>query len=225
MKQIPSTLACVFVLLCALSMQLDATTPSKKSIEQWTLSHLEERLAEIDHELPQLSQLSLRGGVGSIGYRSAWWQAPEDRTWVEVQLDHTVSIDCVVLAPTIWRTSKDGFQADAFPPAFRIVAGTEDDKQGHVVAEFDEHDAHLPRIAPLVIPIEPMRADWVRLESPLSFPSAITTITPAYNLPNSSFSVARKMSPSTKPSVPHPIPPESAARGIKAMWSMGTALI
>lgn len=165
MKQPPSILTYTFVLLCGLISQLTAATHSQNSIEQWTLSQLEGRLAAIDRELPQLSQLSLRGGVGSIGYRSAWWQTPEDRTWIEVQLDHTVSIDCVVLAPTIWRTSKDGFQADAFPPAFRIVAGTKYDKQGHVAAEFDEHDAHLPRIAPLVIPIEPMRADWVRLEA------------------------------------------------------------
>ena len=165
MKQIPSTLAYAFALLCALSTQLDATTQSGKSIKHWTVSQLEERLAEIDNELPQLSQLSLRGGVGAIGYRSAWWQGSEDNTWIEVQLDDTVSIDCVVLAPTIWRTSKDGFQADAFPPAFRIVAGTENDPKGQVVAEFDEHDTHLPRIAPLVIPIEPMRAAWVRLEA------------------------------------------------------------
>jgi hypothetical protein len=165
MKKIPSTLAYAFVLLCALSTQLTATTQSGKSIKHWTVSHLEERLAEIDNELPQLSQLSLRGGVGAIGYRSTWWQDSEDNTWIEVQLDHTVSIDCVVLAPTIWRTSKDGFQADAFPPAFRILAGTENDPKGQVVAEFDEHDTHLPRIAPLVIPIEPMRAAWVRLEA------------------------------------------------------------
>lgn len=165
MKQIPYTLAYAFALLCALSTHLDAATQSGKQIEHWTLSHLEERLAEIDNELPQLSQLSLRGGVGSIGYRSAWWQGSEDKTWIEVQLDDTVSIDCVVLAPTIWRTSKDGFQADAFPSAFRIVAGTENAPQGQVVAEFDARDAHLPRIAPLVIPIEPMRAAWVRLEA------------------------------------------------------------
>jgi len=165
MKQIPSTLAYAFVSLCVLSSQLTAAPQSGKSIEHWTLSHLEERLTDIDTELPQLSQLSLRGGVGSIGYRSAWWQDSEDKTWIEVQLNHTVSIDCVVLAPTIWRTSKDGFQADAFPRAFRIVAGTENAPQGQVVAEFDARDAHLPRVAPLVIPIEPMHAAWVRLEA------------------------------------------------------------
>lgn len=162
--KIPYKLVCVLLALSGFNSLLYGNTATP-SIEHWTLSTLEERLTEIDNELPQLSQLSLRGGVGSIGYRSAWWQPSEDNTWIEVQLDHTVSIDCVVLAPTIWRTSKDGFQADAFPLAFRIVAGTEHAPQGQVVAEFDEHDAHLPRIAPLVIPIAPMRATWVRLEA------------------------------------------------------------
>jgi signal transduction histidine kinase len=163
----PFNLVYVLFALSAFNSLLhaNAAPASVDSIEHWTLSQLEERLSEIDSELPQLSQLSLRGGVGSIGYRSAWWQTAEDKTWIQVQLDHTALIDCVVLAPTIWRTSKNGFQADAFPAAFRIVAGTENAPQGQVVAEFDEHNAHLPRIAPLVIPIEPMRATWVRLEA------------------------------------------------------------
>ena len=163
----PFNLVYVLFALSAFTSLLhaNAAPASVDSIEHWTLSQLEERLSEIDSELPQLSQLSLRGGVGSIGYRSAWWQTAEDKTWIQVQLDHTALIDCVVLAPTIWRTSKNGFQADAFPAAFRIVAGTENAPQGQVVAEFGEHNAHLPRIAPLVIPIEPMRATWVRLEA------------------------------------------------------------
>ena len=75
--KVPFKLVCVLLALSAFNSLLhgNAAPPSDDSIERWTLSHLEERLTEIDSELPQLSQLSLRGGVGSIGYRSAWWQA------------------------------------------------------------------------------------------------------------------------------------------------------
>jgi hypothetical protein len=69
-----------------------------------------------------------------------------------------------VLVPAIWPKEK-GFRADAFPLEFRILAGTEADQQGEVVAIFAEGDRHLPRIAPLVVPCPGTNASQVRIEA------------------------------------------------------------
>jgi len=129
------------------------------------LSSLEERLTEIDTELAKLARTSLRSGVGSIGFRSMGHTKPETREWVEVSLDNLHPIDEIVLVPALWRDSAKGFQADGFPEAFRIIVGTDTDREGLVMATFDSTDKLLPRIAPLIIPINGTLASWVRIEA------------------------------------------------------------
>ena len=130
-----------------------------------SLQELEKRLPEIDAELAQLAHGSLRSGVGSIGYRSKPQQDAESPVWVEVALDRAHPIDEIVLVPTLWRDSKEGFQADGFPEAFRIVAGTGGRDEGAVIASYDASDHLLPRIAPVVIPVNRLSASWLRIEA------------------------------------------------------------
>ena len=93
-----------------------------------SISQKESRLETIDNELSQLANLSLRSGVGSIGCRSPWYKEVDHLSWMEVELGENRSIDQVVLVPVLRRDIGGGFQADAFPLEFRVLAGTAEDR-------------------------------------------------------------------------------------------------
>ncbi|MDA9260348.1 hypothetical protein N9P58_00615 [Puniceicoccaceae bacterium] len=149
-------------LICCL-----VNTSRATEIEEQSLSQIEERLAEIDTRIGSLAQMSLRTGEGSIGYRSNPHSEADATEWVEIDLEQTHLIDQIVLTPVIWRDFQKGFISDAFPLKFRILAGTESDSTGSVLAEYDaQRDApHGIGIAPVIIPIEPTRVSWVRIEA------------------------------------------------------------
>ena len=133
--------------------------------EDWDLSALEARLSEVDAELQQLPALAMRSDSGSIGYRSDSQNIPDPHRpeWVQVNLPQAQTIDEIILVPVIRRDSQKGFQADGFPRAFHVLAGTQDDTEGHIVASFTAADSLLPRTAPLVIPCPNLHATWVRI--------------------------------------------------------------
>lgn len=155
-------LRALYLFLVAVNLAVATAMDDQQSA---SLTALETRLQSIEDELPRLAQFSLRNGVGSIGYRSADQPEGADKIeWVEVRLDHPSPIDQIILAPVIWHDARTGHRADAFPAAFRILAGTHDDTEGSIVASFTESDAHLPRLAPLIVPCD-IVATWVRVEA------------------------------------------------------------
>ncbi|CAA6677772.1 MULTISPECIES: sensor histidine kinase [unclassified Lentimonas] len=130
-----------------------------------SISQLEQQLNDINSELKGLAHLSLRSGIGNVGYRSMQQVADDHPEWVEIQLNAEYPIDQVVLVPTIWRDTEAGFQADGFPLEFQIRAGTEADKTGKVIAKYSEADGLLPRIAPVIVATDDTTASWLRIES------------------------------------------------------------
>ena len=156
----------IFSLLIALATSGSPAVQSDihANLRDSSLSQLEQRANSIDSELSQLARFSLRSGIGSIGYRSRLYKESEHREWVQVELGGEEPIDEIVIVPCVWRDHKSGFQADAFPLAFRILAGTKEDLQGTEVASFGPQDGLLPRIAPLVVPCS-ITASWVRVEA------------------------------------------------------------
>lgn len=137
--------------------------------ESLSTGELEQRVAEIEAELDTLASYSLRGGVGTVGYRSNPNESETTAEWVQINLEEPAMIDQVVLVPTIWRDLQEGFSSDAFPQAFTIIVGTEN---GEVeVAQESDSTMFLPRLAPLIIPITPIKANWVRVKA--------TKLTPA----------------------------------------------
>ena len=159
-----SPLTCCLALLLSGNILASSTADTLPRQKQ-SIAQLEQRLVAIDSELKQLARTSLRGGIGGIGYRSMWHETADQTEWVEIELGHEFLIDEIVLTPVLWRDSVKGFQADAFPEAFRIIAGTKNSPDGTVVADFQSHDHLLPRIAPLVIPANGITASWVRIEA------------------------------------------------------------
>lgn len=135
-----------------------------------TARSLELTIKQIDAELSQLAEYSLRSGVGPVGYRSTAHSNPNSQEWIQIDLEKQTEIDQIVLVPTIWRDRKSGLQADGFPIEFQIVAGNASDSKGQIIASFDASDINLPRIAPLLIPISPIAASWVRLEASMLSP-------------------------------------------------------
>ncbi|WPJ96237.1 hypothetical protein SH580_00790 [Coraliomargarita algicola] len=130
-----------------------------------SLPELEARLKAIDAELATLPNPSMRSGIGSIGYRSQWHEDAVHREWIEIDLGGEFPIDEIILTPIVWRDSKGGFRADAFPQDFVIRAGLANDRSGTVVAQSSSHGAIPIGNAPWVIPIEQTTASWVRLET------------------------------------------------------------
>ena len=155
-------------ILCLTSLllgTLPAVTSSASALpERLSTTQLEQRLQAIDAELEQLARFNPRSGTGSIGYRSATHPDANQLEWVQVELEQPTRIDQIVLVPAIWRDTESGFQADGFPVNFRILAGTEPNSAGTVIASFSEQDQLLPRIAPLVIACD-TTASWVRVEA------------------------------------------------------------
>ena len=156
---------CITALLVLILPAIIVCAQTGTPLEALSLPRLEQRLATIDSDLEQLAHYSLRSGIGAIGYRSQQHTTAQQAEWVEIELDRDYPLDEIVLVPTIWRDTEKGFQADGFPAAFRIIAGTAGERTGTVVAEYPSTDNILPRIAPLVIPIKEVSASWVRVEA------------------------------------------------------------
>lgn len=134
-------------------------------LNQHSLSALERRLATIDEQLLTLAQPSLRTGVGAVGYRSITSHDKFHPEWIQIALSEAISIDQVVLVPTIWRDTVNGFRADGFPVEFCVRVGVADDTAGTVVGRYGADDHLLPRIAPVVVSFPPTVASWVRVEA------------------------------------------------------------
>jgi len=134
-------------------------------LETFSLTQLEQRREEIDSQLATLANYSLGSGIGPIGYRSRAHETADHQEWVQIELGEKLLLEEIVLVPAIRRDAVNGFQADGFPKAFRIIAGTEQDPDGKLIASFSPENGVLPRIAPLVVPCTGMLASWIRIEA------------------------------------------------------------
>jgi signal transduction histidine kinase len=150
----------MLLLTGSLSPALSAERPAR---QKQSIPRLEQQRDAIQAELDQLAVLSLRSGVGTIGFRSIAYPDPDHTEWIQIDLAAQTTLDQVVLVPTIWRNAQSGFQADGFPLEFQLLAGLDSDTNGTVLATFTERDQLLPRIAPLVIACQGTVASWVRL--------------------------------------------------------------
>ena len=136
--------------------------PPPDDLSALDTSQLEERLAAIDAQLENLASFSLRGGIGSIGYRSYWDSATQ---WIEIELDQAYPIHQIILTPCLSRHPTEGFRPDAFPRELRVLAGTSADRTGSVIAHYRESDGHAQGIEPLILPVSGSIASWIRIEA------------------------------------------------------------
>jgi signal transduction histidine kinase len=149
-----------------------SAAPAATPPEALSLNQLETRRNAIDTELDQLARLTLRSGVGNIGWISNSQKDPTAPIWVHITLSDPEPFDRIVLAPVLWNDAVKGPQADGLPEAFEILAGREGDPEGRVIASRCSADRFLPRIAPLEIRVPPTSADWVRIQSTRLAPHA-----------------------------------------------------
>ena len=129
------------------------------------IDSLRMRLGEIDAKLAGLASFSLQTSVGPIGWRSGDHDDADHTEWVRIDLGAEQEIDLIALVPALARGGYNAYEADAFPLRFQIIAGTEHDVEGKVIASFSEQDAVTPRIAPLCIPCPGTRVSWIKLEA------------------------------------------------------------
>jgi len=134
-------------------------------LQDLPVSQLETRLRVIDSTLTKLAPYNIGNSVGSIGFRSLPHDTEDDLEWIEIELGEPSPIDEIVLVPAICRDATSAFQADGFPKSFRVLAGTDEDRKGKVIAQYNREDGLLPRIAPLVIACDIPRASWIRIEA------------------------------------------------------------
>jgi len=164
-KSLPAALALLSAVVVSTGI-LHAQDP----LERRSISELEEKRDRIQEELEQLSVFTLRtGALGTSGYRSFPQDAAEtEDEWIQIDLQKEADIDEIALVPTLWRhDDEEGYRSDGFPKAFRILAGSDADPTGSVVAEFDASDDLLPRVAPIVVPLSGIRASWIRIQPTL----------------------------------------------------------
>lgn len=154
----------LLALLLAGHLPTSATATELPVVNELSLSQLEQRRDEIDQELSTLAHPTLRGGVGNLGWRSKSHDTPYGREQVEIQFKQETQFDEIVLVPLLWRDDYTGLQGDAFPNAFQITAGMSGDTNGTVIATRGPDDRMVPRIAPLIIPVQPMTASWIRID-------------------------------------------------------------
>ncbi|MDQ8183564.1 hypothetical protein [Pelagicoccus sp. SDUM812005] len=154
---------CLLLLAAALaSVSLAAGT---EDLSELNITQLETKLASIDAELKQISQYSLRSGIGAIGHRSDGHRTSDAREWIEIDLGAETPIDEIVLVPTIWRHTNEGFRADAFPAEFKIYAGNEGDSDGTLIADSKKLSISHPGIAPLHVETPGASGSWIRIEA------------------------------------------------------------
>ena len=153
-------LVCVFFINPHLALATESI-----DFEDFTNSQLESRLSASQAEKKGLAPITLRDGVGNLGWESSTHRTAEKTEWVRIELAQECLIDQIVLVPILWRDVRGVVQSDGFPIEFKILAGKTGDEVGMEIASFDESDALLPRIAPVVIPIAPTRVDWIRVEA------------------------------------------------------------
>ena len=149
-------------LLCSVVSLAGSEPPALHNL---SLRKIEERVTQIDSELDQLANLTLRGGVGNLGWSSRLYQGSQNSEWIEIDLGEERLVDQIVLVPVIWRDAQFGIRANAFPRSFEILVGQAGDAIGKVVASFGADEGMTPRIAPLVVAIEPVTASWVRVRA------------------------------------------------------------
>ncbi len=153
------------ILYLGLSLAILPCFGEVEDLEILSLSNLEDQLNEIDRELENIAYYSLRGGIGSIGYRSKDYSDPDHVEWVKIELGETTTIDQIILVPTIWRDFQEGLINDGFPSEFNIYAGKTGDTEGTLIARFTKEDNFLPRIGPLAINCPDTEAGWVKIEA------------------------------------------------------------
>lgn len=162
-----ASVACLLVVLFPVSTAWGGDSSQKEfrsTLEHSSLSALQHHLELIDQEIGRQATMSLRSGIGAIGYRSERSQDPDHSEWIQVRFAEQSEIDQVVLVPTIWRDGQAGFRADGFPIAFHLMVGDGNETQGSIVARFGPEDGFLPRLAPMVVDCPPgTKGSWVRL--------------------------------------------------------------
>ena len=136
-----------------------------------SVGELQDKLTDIDTQLTQLARYSLQSGVGAIGYRSQAHTDPNTTEWVEIVLPKVTTVDEVILVPAILRDISLGFTSDGFPIEFRVLAivNADDDKTANQIeiASFSASDCLLPRIAPLIVHCNGVKARRIRIEATL----------------------------------------------------------
>jgi signal transduction histidine kinase len=155
-QAITLVLAGLFPAMAAVQMQ-------NINLKDFGLSELKQHLADIDSEVNNLASLTLRRGVGSLGYRSETYSNSNSVEWIFIELEEETIIDEVILIPALYSESETGLQSEGFPRAFRILAGT--GRVTNEVAVVTQEKQVLPRIAPMAISFPPTKASWVLLET------------------------------------------------------------
>ena len=174
---IPSLLLMVLLSTTVFSHDAWADVKIPDDLSRRSVGQLQYKLTEIDTQLTQLARYSLQSGVGAIGYRSQAHADPCTTEWVEIVLPDVTTVDEVMLVPAILRDISLGFTSDAFPIEFRVLAsldvganvGAEDGESTDQIeiASFSASDRLLPRIAPLIIPCDGVKARRIRIEATL----------------------------------------------------------
>ena len=165
-------LICRLAFLLAGGAATASEPPAASWASAWSTPAIESRLREVADEVASLAHPRLMTGVGPLGYRSKSHEQPEQREWIEIDLEEATTINAVIIVPALYHTPDSTLEADGFPAAFRVVSVHDPQQQETLLARFTAADGLLPRKAPLLIDCPPTVATRVRLEATRLTPRA-----------------------------------------------------
>jgi len=165
-------LICLLASLLADGAATASEPPAASWASAWSATAIESQLREITDELATLAHPRLMTGIGPIGYRSKSHEKPEQREWIEIDLEEATTINAVIIVPALYHTPDSTLEADGFPEAFTVIAVHDRLHTETVLASFTAADGLLPRKAPLLIDCPPTVATRVRLEATRLTPRA-----------------------------------------------------
>ena len=150
----------VILLLCeALAIRIMASP----QFDKMSTTELEERLEMIDLDLNQLARYAFNNGVGTNGSSTSIRRENEHTEWFEVALGAKSRIDTIIIVPHLIRDGVSGILADGFPQEFHILAGSDEDPTGRIIASYKHLDSSQKHIAPIVLDTPGVTASWIRI--------------------------------------------------------------
>lgn len=159
----------LFVSILLVSIGMGAAEASDGFADKST-SELETRVKEIDQQIQHLAHCTVCDGIGPIGYRTDYFNTPDQREVIRVDWGKEKLIDEVVLVPTIRRVEVNHYGAYGFPVEFKVFCGTDSSDRKTLIASYTKDDHLLPRTAPLAIQFEKTKASWVSVETSVLSP-------------------------------------------------------
>ena len=131
----------------------------------------EARLGQLAAQLASLPELRATAFASRYGFRSETLVEQERPQWVQIDMERSYPIDCVVAVPTHIPAIRNRGEGYGFPLRFRIeVANDPGMADAVTVVDRTAADVENPGLYPLIFRLKPAEGRYIRFTSTRHFP-------------------------------------------------------